>query len=164
MICASGFDALTGALSAIDIRGDRGQSLKEEWADGAETFLGIGIAGFPNMHMIGGPKSLSVLVNVVVANDYQVGWIADLLDHMRRGGFTRSDVQPSAQAAWSRHVDEVIRGTVFERADSWYVGTNVPGKKKEILAYAGGIVNYIDACDRVRSNDWDGYRFSSLPH
>lgn len=161
VICASGFDALTGALTAIDIRGDRGQSLKEEWAEGVETFLGIGLAGFPNMHMIGGPKSLSVLVNVVVANEYQVGWIADLLDHMRRFSLTRADVRKTAQMRWTRHVDDVIRGTVFERADSWYVGTNVPGKKKEILAYAGGIVKYIAACDRVRSSNWKDYVFSS---
>lgn len=160
IICASGFDALTGALTVIDIRGIDGQSMKETWAHGSDTYLGIGVAGFPNLHMIGGPGSPSVLVNVIMANEYQVGWISRLIKYMRDKGFARVDVDPSSQAKWSETVKNVINGTVFTSADSWYVGTNVPGKPKGILAYAGGIVNYTNACDTVANNRYEGFAFS----
>ncbi len=160
VICASGFDALTGALTVIDIRGVDGQSIKETWAHGSDTYLGIGVAGFPNLHMIGGPGSPSVLVNVIMANEYQVGWISKLIGHMRDKGLTRVDVDPAAQADWVHTVNNVITGTVFTSADSWYVGTNVPGKPKGILAYAGGIVNYKDACNAVADKGYEGFVFS----
>lgn len=160
IICASGFDALTGALTAIEITGTGGQTIKGAWAKGADTYLGFGVAGFPNLHMIGGPGSPSVLVNVVMANEYQVGWISDLLKHMRDEGYTRVDVDPAAQERWTDEVNGVIQGTVFTSADSWYVGANVPGKARRILAYAGGIVDYTRACDAAVSNGYEGLSFS----
>lgn len=161
IISASGFDALTGALTVIDIRGADGQSIKETWAHGSETYLGYGLAGFPNLHMIGGPGSPSVLINVVMGNEYQVEWISGLLDYMRKNDYKRIDVDPVAQARWAETVRNVIKGTVLEGADSWYVGTNVPGKAKGILAYAGGISNYIKACDTVAQNGYEGFHFTA---
>ncbi len=164
IICASGFDALTGALTRIEIRGVGGKTIKETWKEGAATYLGLGVAGFPNMLMIGGPGSPSVLVNVVYANEYQVRWIAALLDSMRRNGYDRVDVAPEAQKRWTRTVQDVIQGTVMTTANSWYVGANVPGKKQEILAFAGGLAAYRDACDRAAGKGYEGFRFSRKGH
>ena len=160
VICASGFDALTGALTVIDIRGVDGQTIKDVWSKGSDTYLGIGIAGFPNLHLIGGPGSPSVLVNVIMANEYQVGWISRRIKYMQDNGLTRVDVDPAYQAKWTQTVNDVIQGTVLTSADSWYVGTNVPGKAKGILAYAGGIVNYKQACDAVAAKNYEGFVFS----
>lgn len=133
IICASGFDALTGELTVIDICGVGGRTIKDAWAHGADTYLGFGIAGFPNLHMIGSPRSPSVLVNVVMANEYQVEWIADLIEHMRRHRLERVDVDADAQAKWSQIVRDAIKGTVLETAESWYVGANVPGKARGMV-------------------------------
>lgn len=160
IIAASGFDALTGALTVIDIEGVGGQTIKETWSAGSDTYLGIGVSGFPNMHMIGGPQSPSVLVNVVMANEYQVGWISGLIKHMIDNGYSRVDVDPKAQDKWAETVQDVIKGTVFTSADSWYTGSNVPGKPKRILAYAGGIVDYKKACDAVTQKNYEGFVFS----
>ena len=160
IICASGFDALTGALTVIDIQGVDGKTIKDVWSKGSDTYLGIGVAGFPNLHLIGGPGSPSVLVNVVMANEYQVGWISRRIKYMRDHGLTRVDVDPDYQAKWSQTVKDVIQGTVLVSADSWYVGTNVPGKAKGILAYAGGMVNYKQACNAAAERKYEGFVFS----
>lgn len=160
IIAASGFDALTGALTVIDIQGAEGQTIKDTWAKGSDTYLGIGVAGFPNMLMIGGPGSPSVLVNVVMANEHQVEWIANLITYMNDKGYSRIDVDPAAQDRWGETVQNVIKGTVFTSADSWYTGSNVPGKPKRILAYAGGIMGYRKACDDTADNDYEGFTFS----
>lgn len=160
IICASGFDALTGALTVIDIQGVDGLTIKDNWSEGSETYLGIGVAGFPNMHMIGGPGSPSVLVNVVMANEYQVDWISDLIGYMRDNNYERIDVVPAAQPAWTQTVNDVIKGTVLEGAESWYVGINVPGKAKGILAYAGGMAKYIEHCDASAAEGYSGFKLS----
>lgn len=159
-IAASGFDALTGALTAIDIRGRGGLSIKDAWAQGAASYLGLGIAGFPNLHVIGGPGSPSVLVNVVMANEHQVNWIAGLLRSMRKAGQNRVEAQPAAQSAWMDHVNDVIKGTVLEKSKSWYVGANVEGKPRGILAYAGRFPSYVEACDEKARNNYDGFSLS----
>ncbi|MEZ5687373.1 MAG: NAD(P)/FAD-dependent oxidoreductase [Caenibius sp.] len=158
IICASGFDALTGALTVIDIRGKDGQAIKDVWADNSDTYLGLGVAGFPNLLMIGGPGSPSVLVNVIVANEFQVEWISRLLDHAREQGITRIEAEPAAQEKWAETVSEVIKGTVLEGSKSWYVGANVPGKAQGILAYAGGLANYIRECNDVADAGYPGFR------
>ena len=160
IICASGFDAVTGALTTIDIRGENGQTIKEVWQNNSDTYLGFGVAGFPNLLMIGGPGSPSVLVNVVLSNEYQVEWISGVMKYMRRNGFTRFDVEVEAQERWSEVVKDAIKGTVMEKAKSWYVGTNVPGKSRDILAYAGGIDKYIQVCEEVAENGYSGFSFS----
>jgi len=158
IICASGFDALTGALTVIDIQGEGGKTIKQAWADNCDTYLGYGVAGFPNLLMIGGPGSPSVLVNVVVANEFQVEWIAGFLDHMRKSGIERFDVDSAAQKQWAQKVKDVIKGTIVEQSKSWYVGANVPGKAQGIMAYAGGLGNYIDECNRVADAGYPGFR------
>ena len=160
IICASGFDALTGALTAIDIRGEQGQTIKDEWSDNCDTYLGFGIAGFPNLLMIGGPGSPSVLVNVLIANDYQVEWIGKLLGHMRANKLDRIDIDPAAQKSWAQTVKDVVKGTILATSKSWYVGANVPGKTQGILAYAGGIARYIKHCDECADKGYAGLRLS----
>jgi cyclohexanone monooxygenase len=160
IIAASGFDALTGALTVIDIQGVGGKTIKDTWSHGSDTYLGIGVTDFPNMLMIGGPGSPSVLVNVVMANEHQVEWIANLIKYMQDHGYNRVDVDPAAQEKWADIVQGVIKGTVFTSADSWYTGSNVPGKPKRILAFAGGIVEYRKACDDVADKEYEGFVFS----
>lgn len=160
LISASGFDALTGALSGIDVRGEGGRSLKAQWADGPHTHLGIGVHGFPNMYMVGGPGSPSVLTNVVMTNEMQVEWIADLMSHFEKGGFRRVEATIEAEEAWTRHVNELVKGNLWETAESWYVGANVPGKPRAILAYIGGYAAYRQRCVEERDRGYPGFHFS----
>jgi cyclohexanone monooxygenase len=147
LIAATGFDAVTGALTSIDLQGTQGQSLRQAWQDGPKTYLGIAVAGFPNMFMIGGPGSPSVLTNVVHINEYQVDFLTELIEDATARGLTRLEIRPESQDDWTQRVSDVIRGTVLERSESWYVGANIPGKPRVILAYAGGITKYRSACE-----------------
>ena len=159
VIAASGFDALTGALTSMDISGASGQTIKQAWSQGSPTYLGIGTVGFPNLHMIGGPGSPSVLVNVIMANEQQVDWIGGLLSYMRERGIERVDVDPEAQESWTQTTNDVIKGTVLEGSKSWYVGANVEGKPRAILAYAGGFPKYTQTCEDVACDDYRGFQF-----
>lgn len=160
LIAASGFDALTGALTVIDVRGEDGQSLKEVWADGPHTYLGISVRGFPNMYMIGGPGSPSVLTNVVMTNEMQVEWVADLIKHIEDNGFTRCEATAEAEELWTEKVGALVKGNLWETAESWYVGANVPGKARVILAYAGGYTAYRAECMEISGAGYPGFRFS----
>ena len=157
LICASGFDALTGALTSIDVRGVRGESLKESWSHGPHSHLGIGIHGFPNLYMVGGPLSPSVLTNVVMTNEMQVEWIAGLIEHCEKKALRRCEVTRTAEEEWSREVNNLVKGTLWEGANSWYVGTNVPGKPRAILAYVGGYAAYRERCMRERDGGYPGF-------
>lgn len=163
LILASGFDAVTGALTSIDIRGEGGRSLKEVWAEGTASLLGISLVEFPNFYMIGGPGSPSVLTNVVRTNEFQVDWIADLLCEMRKSGNATARVKPRAQQAWTEKVEKAATYGVWGETDSWYIGANVPGKKRQILAFTGGMLNYRKACNQERDSRFDSYEFSAAP-
>lgn len=160
LITASGFDALTGALTVIDVRGEDGRSLKQAWSDGPHTYLGISVHGFPNMYMIGGPGSPSVLTNVVMTNEMQVEWISDLIKHVEDQGLTRCEATPQAEDAWTEKVASLVKGNLWETADSWYVGANVPGKPRVILAYAGGYTAYKAECEAISKAGYPGFAFS----
>ncbi|MFU2325036.1 flavin-containing monooxygenase [Pseudomonas sp. NFX98] len=161
LIAATGFDAVTGAISSIDIRGKNGQTIHDAWQHGPYTFLGIGICGFPNLLMIGGPGSPSVLSNVVMTNEYQVDFVGRILEHMKATGKTRLDVVAEAQEQWTQHVNDVVKLSLLAKSDSWYVGANIPGKARAILAYTGGVRAYRAACEKVESEDYAGFRFTS---
>lgn len=160
LIAASGFDALTGALTAIDVRGVDGQSLKETWEDGPHTFLGISVEGFPNMYMIGGPGSPSVFTNVVMTNEMQVEWIADLIEYCETNDYKRCETDTASQDAWTEKVNALVKGNLWETAESWYVGANVPGKPRVILAYVGGYTAYKAECHAISEAGYPGYHFS----
>ncbi|MFC7340535.1 flavin-containing monooxygenase [Saccharopolyspora griseoalba] len=155
IVFATGFDAMTGALNRIDIRGADGRLLREEWAEGPRTYLGLASAGFPNLFLVTGPGSPSVLSNMMVSIEQHVEWIAGHLRYLRDRGLTRSEADAEAQRRWDEHVAEVASLTLFPRAASWYAGANVPGKPRLFMPYVGGVGTYREICDAVAA---DGYR------
>jgi cation diffusion facilitator CzcD-associated flavoprotein CzcO len=157
IVFATGFDAMTGSLLRIDLRGRRGRRLADAWAHGPRTLLGIAVAGFPNLFTITGPGSPSVLVNMPVAIEHHVDWIADCIEHMRKNGKTRIEATEAAQDAWVAHVAEVAQFSLFGRANSWYVGANIPGKPRVVMPYTGGQVLYRERCEAVRSAGYQGF-------
>lgn len=162
IIFATGFDALTGALLAIDITGANGMRLRDRWAEGTSSFLGIAIAGFPNLFTITGPGSPSVLSNVVVSIEFHVEWIVELLRYVRSNGFKRVEANMRSEIEWTDHVDESARDTLFMKGKSWYTGANIPGKPNRFLAYVGGLSKYRNICEDVRTASYSGFRFDDL--
>jgi cyclohexanone monooxygenase len=161
LVLAIGFDAMTGALMRIDIRGRAGATLQEHWRDGPKTYLGLSIAGFPNLFIITGPGSPSVFANMVTSIEQHVDWIADCVAAMRLAG--RSSIEPTQQAedAWFAHVNEVGARTMLAKAgNSWYVGANVPGKPRVVMPYMGGAATYMEKIDAVARENYSGFVFA----
>jgi cyclohexanone monooxygenase len=163
IVFATGFDALTGSQLAIDIVGKGGVTLRDRWAEGPRSHLGLVSAGFPNLFTVLGPLSPSVLTNIAVSLEQQVDWITDCIDHLRRNGVTEIDALPDAEADWGAHVAEVADLTLYPAVDSWYTGANVPGKPRVFLAYAGGLDRYREECDAVARDGYTGFALSSRP-
>ncbi len=161
IVFATGFDAMTGALSKMDIRGTRNQPLRDKWAGGPLTYLGIATAGFPNLFMITGPGSPSVLSNMMLSIEQHVDWITDCITYMRDHGISSIDASADAEEAWVDHVREVGETTLFPRANSWYMGANVPGKPRVFMPYIGGVGVYRQKCDEVAANDYEGFALST---
>jgi cyclohexanone monooxygenase len=161
LVFATGFDAMTGALLALEIRGRSGRSLQEAWANGARSLLGLAIAGFPNLFMINGPGSPSVLTNMIVSIEQHVDWIADCIRYMRDHGFLSVEATPDAEEAWTQHVRRLGKGSLYPRANSWYLGANIPGKPRVLLPYVGGAGRYRAECDRIAENGYDGFAFGT---
>lgn len=157
IVFATGFDALTGALTAIDLRGARGAVLADDWAHGPETYLGLGVAGFPNLITLNGPGSPSVLANVATHTEQQVDWAIDLIEFCRANGIDQAEPRRDAAEKWTAHLGEVAAGTLFTRAASWYMGANIEGKTRTFMPYIGGFGNYRRACDEVRDSGFEGY-------
>jgi cyclohexanone monooxygenase len=159
IVFATGFDAMTGALLRIDIRGKSGLTLAEKWAGGPRTYLGLGIAGFPNLFTVTGPGSPSVLVNVIIAIEQHVDWIADCIDHIRATGADTIEAQADAEDRWVEHVNEKADETLYPMANSWYLGSNVPGKPRVFMPYVGGFATYDRICKDVVANGYRGFNF-----
>ncbi|HZQ34409.1 MAG TPA: NAD(P)/FAD-dependent oxidoreductase [Dehalococcoidia bacterium] len=157
IVFATGFDAMTGAFNRIDIRGRGGEALKDKWAAGPKTYLGLASAGFPNLLMITGPGSPSVLSNMPVSIEQHVEWISRLVEDMRERGVDVVEADPQAEEAWVAHVNEVAEQTLFMLADSWYLGANIPGKPRVFMPYPGGVGVYREKCDEVRANGYEGF-------
>lgn len=157
IIFATGYDAVTGALMRIALRGRGGVTLQERWAAGPVSYLGLMVAGFPNLFTVTGPGSPSILTNVVVSIEQHVDWIAECLAHMAARGLTRIEATAEAEAAWVARVAEVAAGTLFPRAKSWYMGANVPGKPRVFLPWVGGFARYVEICDEVVARGYDGF-------
>jgi cation diffusion facilitator CzcD-associated flavoprotein CzcO len=161
IVFAIGFDAMTGTLLNIDIRGRGGRTLREEWADGPRTYLGLMIAGFPNLFAITGPGSPSVLSNMIVSIEQHVEWIADCLAYLRAHDRTVIEATPEAQEAWVAHVNEVGNATLYPRANSWYMGANIPGKPRIFMPYIGGVGTYRQKCDEIAAAGYTGFALSA---
>jgi len=158
IVFATGFDAMTGALLRIDIRGKDGLSLRDKWEAGPRTYLGLAIAGFPNLFMITGPGSPSVLVNVIIAIEQHSDWIMDCIDHLRANGLNEIEAEPDAEDRWVKHVNEKADSTLYPLANSWYLGSNVPGKPRVFMPYVGGFANYDKICKEVVAKGYEGFR------
>ncbi|MDN5697945.1 MAG: NAD(P)/FAD-dependent oxidoreductase [Rubrobacter sp.] len=161
IVFATGFDAMTGALFNIDIRGKGGELLKEKWGDRPLTYLGLATAGFPNMFTITGPGSPSVLSNMMVSIEQHVDWITDCLSYMCERNLECIEPTAEAENAWVEHVAEVGDATLYPLANSWYMGANVPGKPRVFMPYVGGVGAYRQVCDDVAAKDYEGFAFSS---
>ncbi len=160
LVFATGFDAMTGPYNKIDIRGRGGRRLREKWAEGPRTYLGIMSADYPNMFAITGPQSPSVLTNVPVAIEQHVEWISEIIQHMREGGLGVVEPTREAEDAWVDHSQEVAHATLFPESATWYMGANVPGKPQVFLPYLGGLGPYREKCDEVAANGYEGFAFA----
>ncbi|MCD2176049.1 flavin-containing monooxygenase [Rhizobium sp. C4] len=156
IIFATGFDAITGALDAIDISGREGKQLREKWRSGPRSYLGLMSAGFPNLFTVTGPGSPSVLSNVIVSIEQHVDWIADCLEHLRSRNLAFIEPTVSAEDRWVEHVNEVANSTLYPRAASWYMGANIPGKARVFMPYIG-VDKYRQICRDVVSAGYDGF-------
>ncbi len=152
IIYATGFDAITGELTRIDIRGEDGQSIKEKWADGPSTYLTLQTAGFPNLFIVNG----AVFCNFTRCAEVVADWVSDCIGYMRENGLERIEAKPDAEAAWTEHANSLTEGMLFTKTDSWFMGTNVPGKKRTFLFYAGGAPLFREKCAEVAEKGYEG--------
>ena len=162
IVFATGFDAMTGALKALNLKGRGGRTLDQVWADGPHSYLGIGVAGFPNLFTITGPQSPSVLTNMPVAIEQHVEWVTDCIEAMRTTGKTTIEPTSQAQDQWVAHVNEVVSATLMTETDSWYMSANIPGKPRAFLPYLGpeGVGGYRRKCDEIAANDYEGFELA----
>ncbi|HEX4893738.1 MAG TPA: NAD(P)/FAD-dependent oxidoreductase [Hyphomicrobiaceae bacterium] len=161
IVFATGFDAMTGTLNKIDIQGRKGEKLREKWAAGPRTYLGLMSAGFPNLFMITGPGSPSVLSNMLVSIEQHVDWLTDCLGHLQAR--QQNVIEPTQQAEdeWVAHVNETAAKTLYPSAASWYMGANVPGKPRVFMPYIGGVGRYRQHCAEIAAKGYEGFRISN---
>jgi cyclohexanone monooxygenase len=163
LVLGTGFDAMTGALLAIDLCGRAGLALREKWADGPRSALGLGIAGFPNLFTVTGPGSPSVLSNMMVSIEQHVDWIVRCIDYAREHGIAEVEPTREAEDAWVEHVREVGDASLYPRAQSWYMGANIPGKPRVLLPYVGGVGAYREICEAIAEAGYDGFVPARVP-
>jgi cyclohexanone monooxygenase len=162
IVLATGFDAMTGALTRIDVRGRAGKSLARQWKHGARAYLGLAVAGFPNMFIVTGPGSPSVLANMILACEQHVEWIADCIHYMKTHRLDTIEATSEAQEEWARKVTESANRTLYPKANSWYVGANVPGKPRAFMPFVDGFGIYNKICERVAAAGYEGFEFSRV--
>ena len=160
LVLATGFDAMTGALSRIDIQGRNGTTLKLAWEAGPRNYLGLMTNGFPNLFTVTGPGSPSVLSNMMPTIEQHVEWIADCLVYLREDGSTEIEAELAAQDFWVDHVNDLARQTLRYNCNSWYLGANVPGKPRIFMPYIGGMPAYRAKCEEVARAGYDGFRIT----
>jgi len=161
IVFATGFDAMTGAIMAVHpIAGRGGKSLSDVWAHGPQSYLGLAVAGFPNLFMITGPGSPSVLSNMAVSIEQHVDWVVDRLTAARDAGFTAIEATEAAQEGWARHMADCSMLTLHRLANTWYTGANVPGKAQGVMPYTGGVGPYRSICNEVVSRGMLGFRLT----
>jgi len=162
IVFATGFDAMTGPLKALNLKGRGGRTLDQEWVDGPRTYLGISIAGFPNLFTITGPQSPSVLSNMPVSIEQHVEWITECIEAMRKTEKTTIEATRAAQDQWVGHVNEIVSATLMTSANSWYMSANIPGKPRAFLPYLGpeGVGGYKKKCDEIAANGYEGFQLA----
>jgi cyclohexanone monooxygenase len=160
LVLATGFDAMTGALTRIEICGRHGARLADRWKDGPQAYLGIAVADFPNMFIITGPGSPSVLANMVLAVEQHVEWITGLIEHTERHGLTEVEADEQTQRIWARQVTDSADRTLYTKAESWYLGANVPGKPRVFMPYVDGFGVYRHTCEDIAGSGYPGFHLS----
>jgi cyclohexanone monooxygenase len=163
IVFATGYDAMTGTLAKIDIRGRDGIRLKEKWAGGPRTYLGIAVAGFPNLFTITGPGSPSVLSNMMVSIEQHVDWLSNCIEYLQERRIDAIEASQEAEDRWGEHVQEVAYKTLYPQAGSWYMGMNIPGKPRVFMPYVGGVGHYRKVCDEVAAKDYEGFVLEGSP-
>nr|WP_234712676.1 NAD(P)/FAD-dependent oxidoreductase [Mycolicibacterium komanii] len=163
IVLATGFDAMTGALSKIDIVGRGGQRLRDDWAGGPRTYLGLGVDGFPNLFLISGPGAPAVLANMVLHAEANVNWIAEAISYLDGHGYTAIEATDEAVDNWIAECNRRAEATLFPRANSWYMGANVPGKPRGFMLFIGGFGVYLDICAEVAAAGYKGFRLLATP-
>ena len=161
VVFATGFDAMTGTLFNVDIRGRGGLTLKQKWVGGPRTYLGLMTEAFPNLFMITGPGSPSVKSNMVTSIEQHVDLVTDSLVHMRDRGLALMEPKAAAEDDWVDHVQEAANKTLFPLANSWYMGSNIPGKPRLFMPYIGGVGAYREICDKMVAEGYKGFRFEA---
>jgi cyclohexanone monooxygenase len=157
LVLATGFDAMTGSVAKIDIQGRNGRTLNQKWAEGPRTYLGVMSAGFPNLFIITGPGSPSVLSNMIVSIEQHVDWIAGCIGYMRERDLDAMEANRDAEDSWVAHVNEVASATLYPQANSWYMGANIPGKPQIFMPYIGGVGVYRQICNDVAAKGYEGF-------
>ena len=157
IVFATGFDAMTGTLDRIDIRGRGGQTLRDKWAEGPRNYLGLMVEGFPNLFMITGPGSPSVLTNMIMAIEQHVEFVADAIGHVEGSRNATIEATREAEDTWVTYVNESAAETLYPQANSWYMGANVPGKPRLFMPYIAGFPAYVEACNDVVANGYRGF-------
>ena len=159
IVFATGFDAMTGPLKALNLKGRNGLTLDKVWADGPHTYLGISVAGFPNLFTLTGPQSPSVLTNMPVAIEQHVEWVTDCIEHMEKTGKKSIEATPKAQEDWVAHVNGVVNMTLMAKANSWYMSANIPGKPRAFLPYLDpeGVGGYTKRCAEIAAKGYEGF-------
>ena len=157
IVFATGFDAMTGALKEIDITGKGALSIDEKWKEGPQTYLGVMVAGFPNMFMITGPQSPGVKSQMIFSCQQHVDFIGDIITYARDRQMRRIEASRMAEIAWVQHNNEVANSTLYPLANSWYMGANIPGKPRIFMPYVGGVHKYVARCNEIVANDYEGF-------
>ena len=161
IIAATGFDALTGALLAIDIKGRGGRSLREKWADGARSYLGMMVEGFPNLFTIAAANGPSALANFILLNEQNVDWLCDCIRHMHENGLTAVEATREAEDRWVDHIAELASRSLMPKANTWYTGTNIAGKPRTFPIYTAGLGRYTEECREVAARGYEGMVFAA---
>ncbi|MCV7136218.1 NAD(P)/FAD-dependent oxidoreductase [Mycobacterium hodleri] len=163
IVLATGFDAMTGTLAKIDVVGRGGQRLRDDWADGPRTYLGLGVDGFPNLFLVSGPGAPAVLANMVLHAEAHVNWIADAIGYLDEHGYAGMEAEPDAVDDWIVECNRRADATLFPQANSWYMGANVPGKPRVFMLFIGGFAAYLDICHEVAAAGYKGFRLLKAP-
>jgi cyclohexanone monooxygenase len=157
LVMATGFDAVTGGLINIDLRGTDGGTLREKWTKGVRTYQGLTNAGFPNMMVTYGPQAPTAFCNGPTSAEYQGDFIVGCLEYLRARGLTRIEPTREAEEAWRTQCSDLAQATLFPKADSWYMGANIPGKVREMLMYSGGLPMYLQQLRESAARGYAGY-------
>ena len=160
IVIATGFDAMTGSLNRIDISGATGTLLRDQWADGASSYLGLAMANYPNLFTVTGPGSPSVLTNMLPSIEQHVEWISDCIAHTLNGNYNTVEATPDAEQTWWNHVREVGATGIKQSTDSWYTGANIKGKPRVFTPYNGGFPEYCRKCEEVVARGYEGFLFT----